>query len=79
MVVLDREAIRDVFDYVGLVYFIEALFPVSVDVASRDALKPHIRLRGRDEMPFMRSERVRDAIIRHHRQYQRALSTSRLE
>lgn len=44
MVVLDRETIRDVDDYVGLVYFIEALFPVAVDVASRDALKPHIRL-----------------------------------
>ena len=43
LVDLDDEAVRDVYDYVGVVQFIEDLFPVSVDVANRPALKDHVR------------------------------------
>lgn len=43
MVVLDRETVRDVYDYVGVVHFIEDLFPVTVDVANRETLKERVR------------------------------------
>lgn len=43
MVVLDPAKIQDVFDYVGVVQFIEQIFPEPVDVANRDMLKPHVR------------------------------------
>jgi predicted nucleotidyltransferase len=33
----------DVFDYVAIVQFIEQLFPVRVDVANKESLKPHVR------------------------------------
>lgn len=43
MVVLDRETVRDVYDYVGVVHFIEDMFPVAVDVANRETLKERVR------------------------------------
>lgn len=33
----------DVFGYVGIVQFIEDIFPLPVDVANRAALKPLVR------------------------------------
>ena len=33
----------DLFRYVGIVQFIEELFPVPVDVANREGLKPFVR------------------------------------
>jgi predicted nucleotidyltransferase len=33
----------DLFAYSGLLNYIESLFPVSVDVVDRDALKPFVR------------------------------------
>lgn len=33
----------DVFRYVGIVQYIEELFPARVDVSNRMALKPHVR------------------------------------
>jgi len=43
MVDIAPGAAVDVYDYVGLRQFIEALFPVRVDIANRAALKPHVR------------------------------------
>ena len=43
LIVLDRETVRDVYGYVGVVHFIEDLFPVAVDVANRETLKERIR------------------------------------
>ncbi len=43
MVELDPEAPIDLFAYVGIVQFIEDLFPTSVDVANRAGLKPLVR------------------------------------
>ncbi|KQP61408.1 DNA polymerase III subunit beta [Methylobacterium sp. Leaf466] len=43
MVALDRETVRDLYDYVGVVHFISDLFPIAVDVANRDVLKASIR------------------------------------
>lgn len=43
LVDLDAGAVRDVYDYVGVVQFIETLFPVPIDVADRAALQPHVR------------------------------------
>lgn len=43
MIVLDRETVRDVYDYVGVVHFIEDMFPVTVDVANRETLKERVR------------------------------------
>ena len=43
LVDLDDEAVRDVYDYVGVVQFIEDLFPIAVDVANRSALGDHVR------------------------------------
>ena len=43
LVELDPTARLDLFDYVGIVRFIEGLFPVQVDVADREGLKPHMR------------------------------------
>ena len=40
---LDKHAVRDLLDYVGVIQFIEDLFPVPVDVANRAALKAHVR------------------------------------
>ena len=43
LVELDPAADLDVYDYVGVVQFIERLFPVPVDVANRESLKSHGR------------------------------------
>jgi predicted nucleotidyltransferase len=43
LVELDPTARLDLFDYVGIVRFIEGLFPVQVDVADREGLKAHVR------------------------------------
>ncbi len=43
LVELDPAADLDVYDYVGVVQFIERLFPGSVDVANRESLKAHVR------------------------------------
>lgn len=46
MIEIDGDVVRDVFSYVGLCRVIGDLFPVPVDVANRETLKPHIRLRA---------------------------------
>ena len=43
LVELDPAADLDVYDYVGVVQFIERLFPVPVDVANWESLKSHVR------------------------------------
>lgn len=43
LVDLHPDAAVGVFEYVGLIQFIEDLFPVPVDVANRARLKPHVR------------------------------------
>jgi uncharacterized protein len=43
LVEIAAEARMDVFGYVGIVQFIEDLFPLPVDVANRAALKPVVR------------------------------------
>jgi|SRR3972149_1234038 len=43
MIELAPDAGLDVFKYVGLKMYIEGLFPGSVDVVDRDALKPLLR------------------------------------
>lgn len=41
-----------VFEYVGLVQFIEDLFPIKVDVANRSRLKAHVRPNAEREAVF---------------------------
>ena len=43
MIDIDPEAHVTIFDYVGLRDYIASLFESPVDVADRDALKPHLR------------------------------------
>jgi predicted nucleotidyltransferase len=43
LVEIDPQARIDLFDYVGITQFLAGLFPVKVDVANRDTLKPHVR------------------------------------
>lgn len=43
MVEIAPDAEMGVFDYLGIVHMIEDLFPASVDVSDRQALKPHVR------------------------------------
>lgn len=43
MIEIDEGAVRDVFDYVGVIHFIGDLFPVTVDVANRRMLKAHVK------------------------------------
>ena len=43
MVEIDPEAAIGVYQYVGIVQFLESLFPVRVDVSNRRAQKPHVR------------------------------------
>jgi len=43
MVEIAPEANIGLFQYVGIVHFLEDLFPVRVDVANRDQLKPYVR------------------------------------
>ena len=40
---LDPDAKLGIFEYVGIRQFIAQLFPASVDVVDRAALKPHVR------------------------------------
>ncbi len=37
------DAEMDVFQYVGIVHFIEDMFQTRVDVSNREALKPYVR------------------------------------
>jgi predicted nucleotidyltransferase len=43
MVEIAKDARMGLFGYVGVVQFIEELFPVRVEVANRATLKPHVR------------------------------------
>jgi hypothetical protein len=43
LIELGPDAQLDVFAYVGLKMYIEGLFPGSVDVVNREALKTHLR------------------------------------
>jgi len=43
MIELDPDAKLTVFDYAGIKDYIASLFEGSVDVVSRDGLKPHVR------------------------------------
>jgi predicted nucleotidyltransferase len=43
MVEIAPEARIDLFDYVGIVQFIEEMFPVPVDVVNREGLKKLVR------------------------------------
>lgn len=43
MIDIDADVVRDVYDYVGVIGFIAELFPIEVDVASREMLRPHVR------------------------------------
>jgi uncharacterized protein len=43
LIELAPDADLDIFKYAGIKMFIEALFPVQVDVVDRDALKPLLR------------------------------------
>ncbi len=43
MVEIDPDATIGVYEYVGIVQFLESLFPVRVDVSNRQAQKPHVR------------------------------------
>ncbi|MCJ2109092.1 nucleotidyltransferase domain-containing protein [Methylobacterium sp. E-041] len=43
MIEIDEAAVRDVFDYVGVIHFIGDLFPISVDVSNRKMLKAHVK------------------------------------
>jgi hypothetical protein len=43
LVDIDSGTPMDVFEYAGIVDYLQALFPGPVDVANRETLKPHIR------------------------------------
>lgn len=43
MIEIDKSVIRDVYDYAGVIGDISDLFPMKVDVANRDMLKPYVR------------------------------------
>ena len=43
MLDLDPDARISVFDYAGIVDFVQGLFSEPVDVSNRDSLKPHVR------------------------------------
>ena len=43
MVEIDPDTRMDLFRYVGIVQYLEELFPVRVDVANRDGLKALVR------------------------------------
>jgi uncharacterized protein len=42
-IMLDLDAIGDVYDYVGLKEYVASLFPGPVDVVSRSGLKSYVR------------------------------------
>jgi len=43
LIELAPEAGVDLYGYVGITHYLADLFPVKVDVANWDALKPHVR------------------------------------
>jgi uncharacterized protein len=43
LIELEPDASVDLFDYIGLTHYLADLFPVRVDVADRENLKPHVR------------------------------------
>ena len=43
MVEIDPASRMGLWEYVGVVTSLEAMFPVKVDVANRETLKPHVR------------------------------------
>ncbi len=43
LIELDPAASIDLLDYIGITHYLADLFPVPVDVANRNCLKPHIR------------------------------------
>ena len=43
MIDIDTVIVRDVYDYAGVIGFIEDLFPIAVDVANRDMLTSYVR------------------------------------
>jgi uncharacterized protein len=49
MIEIDSERVRDLFAYAGLCRFIGDLFPVPVDVADRESLKPRVRRRAEQD------------------------------
>ncbi len=52
MIDIDTSIVQDVYDYAGVIGFISDLFPMKVDVANREMLKPYIR-------PFAERDAVR--------------------
>jgi predicted nucleotidyltransferase len=40
---IDPTARISVFDYAGIVEYVQGLFPERVDIANRESLKPHVR------------------------------------
>jgi uncharacterized protein len=43
MIDIDTSIVRDVYDYAGVIGYISDLFPMKVDVANREMLKPYVR------------------------------------
>jgi predicted nucleotidyltransferase len=43
MIEIAPDSRMDLFRYVGIVQYVEELFPVPVDVANREGLKPFVR------------------------------------
>jgi predicted nucleotidyltransferase len=43
LIELAPDAGIDLYGYVGITHYLADLFPVKVDVANRNALKPHVR------------------------------------
>lgn len=43
MIDIDTSIVQDVYDYAGIIGFISDLFPMKVDVANRELLKPYVR------------------------------------
>ena len=43
MVELDPAAGLGLWEYIGVIDFIEEMFPTKVDVSNRASLKPHVR------------------------------------
>ena len=44
MVELDPEARLGIWEYVGVINFLEEMFPSKVDVSNRESLRPYVRL-----------------------------------
>lgn len=52
MIELDPGRSMGVYTYVGIVQYIEDLFPIQVDVSNRAALKPHVRPRAEQDAVY---------------------------